>query len=170
MLLQVMGYKLSGPNSCIGPRSDCWGQSFRQALEMSGAGASANGRHEATLHFLRAHQAPAHSAQLPVRACLGQCSNSLQDADGGQPNQQQGGDYGQQQQHQQPLQFHQERQIHGTCYVCRAAPATMLVVACGHLCMCAPCAEQVRRHYNKCPRCNQASLDGNGELMLIRVK
>lgn len=158
MMLQVMGYKLSGPNSCIGPRSDCWGQSFRQALEMTGAGASANGR-----------QAPAHSAQLPVGAYMGQCSNSLQDADGGQPNQQEGGVNGQEQ-HQRPLQDNQERPLHGPCFVCRAAPAAMLVVVCGHLCMCSPCAEQVRRQNNKCPVCHLASLDGNGKLMLIRVK
>jgi hypothetical protein len=106
MICEMMGHDMSSPYCCIRPRSD-WGQSFKQALVlMSRGGASASGRHEAPVQFLEEYQAQARVAQLPVRACIGQSSNS---------------------------QNHQEQPLHGTCSVCRAAPATMLVVACGHI-------------------------------------
>jgi Zinc finger, C3HC4 type (RING finger) len=57
------------------------------------------------------------------------------------------------------------------CVVCLTAPAPACcaVVGCGHLCLCWPCALQIRATVNKCPTCNCALLGADGKLQIIII-
>jgi len=57
------------------------------------------------------------------------------------------------------------------CVECNAAIATVMVVGCGHLCLCVVCASMVRAYRNRCPVCNDNSVKNeNGLIGLAFMK
>jgi hypothetical protein len=43
------------------------------------------------------------------------------------------------------------------CVICLSEPRTTALLPCRHLCLCAPCAQQLRFQSNKCPICRSAT-------------
>jgi Zinc finger, C3HC4 type (RING finger) len=50
------------------------------------------------------------------------------------------------------------------CVVCKCDEPSIIVVGCGHTCLCYRCARRVRETFNRCPICRSAELDSNGFL------
>ena len=46
----------------------------------------------------------------------------------------------------------------GQCVVCFAQPLTHTFIPCGHMCVCAACAESVFERSKRCPICTQDAI------------